>query len=133
MFRTLRAVVGFYEATIAGESRNPNVRYEELDQRLRELQNVDEEDVDLIEFLIALSDGSFESDDSRARTERPARRRKHSIEASTRRRGMLLAFGHPNFEAWRLEDSHETDLSVCTRRNGGCGGCDERAGAGAGL
>ena len=60
MFRTLNAVVGFYESTIAGESRNPNVPYEELDQRLRELQNVDEEDVDLIEFLIALSDGSFD-------------------------------------------------------------------------
>ena len=60
MFRTLSAVVGFYESTIAGESRNPNVPYEELDQRLRELQNVDEEDVDLIEFLIALSDDSFD-------------------------------------------------------------------------
>ena len=60
MFRTLNAVVGFYESTIAGESRNPNVSYEELDPRLRELQNVDEEDVDLIEFLIALSDGSFD-------------------------------------------------------------------------
>ena len=60
MFRTLRAVVGFYESTIAGESRNPNVRYEELDPRLRELQNVDEEDVDLIEFLFALSDSSFD-------------------------------------------------------------------------
>jgi len=60
MFRTLNAVVGFYESTIAGESRNPNVPYEELDPRLRELQNEDEEDVDLIEFLIALSDGSFD-------------------------------------------------------------------------
>jgi cytochrome c peroxidase len=59
-FRTLRAVVGFYESTIAGSSRNPNVRYEELDPRLRELKNVDEEDVDLIEFLYALSDGSFD-------------------------------------------------------------------------
>jgi cytochrome c peroxidase len=59
-FRTLSAVVGFYESTIAGSSRNPNVRYEELDPRLRELKNVDEEDVDLIEFLYALSDGSFD-------------------------------------------------------------------------
>jgi len=59
-FRTLRAVVGFYESTIAGESRNPNVSYKELDPRLRELKNVDEEDVDLIEFLYALSDGSFD-------------------------------------------------------------------------
>jgi len=58
--RTLSAVVGFYESTIAGSSRNPNVRYEELDPRLRELKNVDEEDVDLIEFLYALSDGSFD-------------------------------------------------------------------------
>lgn len=60
MFRTLNAVVGFYESTIAGESRNPNVSYEELDPLLRQLQNVDEEDVDLIEFLIALSDDSFD-------------------------------------------------------------------------
>src|SRR5262245_42985429 len=59
-FRTLSAVVGFYESTIAGNSRNPNVRYEDLDPRLRELKNVDEEDVDLIEFLYALSDGSFD-------------------------------------------------------------------------
>jgi cytochrome c peroxidase len=59
-FRTLSAVVGFYESTIAGKSRNPNVSYKELDPRLRELQNVDEEDVDLIEFLHALSDGSFD-------------------------------------------------------------------------
>ena len=58
--RTLSAVVGFYESTIAGSSRNPNVRYEELDPLLRELKNVDEEDVDLIEFLHALSDGSFD-------------------------------------------------------------------------
>ena len=60
MFRTLSAVVGFYESTIAGESRNPNVPFEELDPLLRQLQNVDEEDVDLIEFLIALSDDSFD-------------------------------------------------------------------------
>ena len=58
--RTLSAVVGFYESTIAGESRNPNVSYKELDPLLRELKNVDEEDVDLIEFLYALSDGSFD-------------------------------------------------------------------------
>ena len=58
--RTLSAVVGFYESTIAGSSRNPNVRYEELDPLLRELKNVDEEDVDLIEFLYALSDDSFD-------------------------------------------------------------------------
>src|SRR5262245_27873755 len=58
--RTLRAVVGFYESTIAGSSRNPNISYEKLDPRLRELKNVDEEDVDLIEFLHALSDGSFD-------------------------------------------------------------------------
>ena len=60
MFRTLNAVVGFYESTIAGESRNPNVPFEELDPLLRQLQNVDEEDVDLIEFLYALSDDSFD-------------------------------------------------------------------------
>lgn len=60
MFRTLSAVVGFYESTIAGESRNPNVPFEELDPLLRQLQNVDEEDVDLIEFLYALTDDSFD-------------------------------------------------------------------------
>jgi cytochrome c peroxidase len=60
MLRTLRAVVGFYEVTSAGESRNPNVSIEELDPLLRELQNVDEEDTDLIEFLRALSDDSFD-------------------------------------------------------------------------
>ena len=60
MFRTLSAVVGFYESTIAGDSRNPNVPFEELDPLLRQLQNVDEEDVDLIEFLYALSDDSFD-------------------------------------------------------------------------
>lgn len=60
MLRTLRAVVGFYEVTSAGESRNPNVRYEQLAPLLRELQNVDEEDTDLIEFLHALSDDSFD-------------------------------------------------------------------------
>ena len=60
MFRTLNAVVGFYESTIAGESRNPNVPFEDLDPLLRQLQNVDEEDVDLIEFLYALSDGAFD-------------------------------------------------------------------------
>jgi len=60
MFRTLSAVVGFYEDARGGRSRNPNVSYKELDPRLRELKNVDEEDVDLIEFLRALSDESFD-------------------------------------------------------------------------
>jgi len=60
MFRTLSAVVGFYEDARGGRSRNPNVSSEKLDPLIRELGDFDEEDVDLIEFLRALSDDSFD-------------------------------------------------------------------------
>ena len=52
--------LGFYEDSRGGHARNPNVRREELDPLVRELRDVDEEDVDLIEFLRALSDDSFD-------------------------------------------------------------------------
>ena len=60
MFRTLSDVVGFYEDARGGRSRNPNVSSEKLDPLLRELGDFDEEDVDLVEFLRALSDDSFD-------------------------------------------------------------------------
>jgi len=60
MFRTLSAVVGFYEDARTGRSRNPNVSSEKLDPLVRELGDFDEEDVDLIAFLRALSDDSFD-------------------------------------------------------------------------
>ena len=40
--------------------RNPNVSPEELDPLIRELRDLDADDVDLIEFLRALSDDSFD-------------------------------------------------------------------------
>lgn len=60
MFPTLSAVVGFYEDARGGRTRNPNVSSEKLDPLVRELGDFDEEDVDLIEFLRALSDDSFD-------------------------------------------------------------------------
>jgi cytochrome c peroxidase len=59
-FRTLSAVVGFYEDARFGRSRNPKVSGEKLDPLLRELGDFDEEDVDLVAFLRALSDDSFD-------------------------------------------------------------------------
>src|ERR1700680_2563897 len=65
MFRPLSNVVGFYEDARGGRSRNPNVSSEKLDPLLRglggfEVGDCDEEDVDLVEFLRALSDDSFD-------------------------------------------------------------------------
>ncbi len=60
MFRTLSAVVGFYEDASGGRSRNPKVSSEKLDPLLLELKDFDEEDVDLVEFLRALSDDKFD-------------------------------------------------------------------------
>ena len=60
MFRTLSDVVGFYEDARGGRSRNPNVSSEKLDPLIRELGDFDEQDVDLVEFLRALSDDSFD-------------------------------------------------------------------------
>jgi len=62
IFRTLGDVLGFYEDVDSrgGRARNPNVSREELDPLVRELRDVDGEDVDLTEFLRALSDDSFD-------------------------------------------------------------------------
>src|SRR3989441_3698691 len=60
MFRTLVDVVGFYEDTRGGRARNPNVSSEELDPLVREVGEVEADDVELIEFLRALSDDSFD-------------------------------------------------------------------------
>jgi len=60
MFPTLSAVVGFYEDASGGRSRNPKVSSEKLDPLLLELKDFDEEDVDLVEFLRALSDDKFD-------------------------------------------------------------------------
>jgi cytochrome c peroxidase len=60
VFRTLSTVVGFYEDARTGRSRNPNVSPDKLDPLLRQLGDFDEEDVDLVQFLVALSDDSFD-------------------------------------------------------------------------
>ena len=60
VFRTLSAVVGFYEDARFGRSRNLKVSGEKLDPLLRELGEFDEENADLVEFLRALSDESFD-------------------------------------------------------------------------
>ena len=62
IFTTMGDVLGFYEDVVSpgGRARNPNVSREELDPLVRELRDVDGEDVDLIEFLRALSDDSFD-------------------------------------------------------------------------
>lgn len=60
IFPTLSAVVGFYEDASGGRSRNPKVSSEKLDPLLLELKDFDEEDVDLVEFLRALSDDKFD-------------------------------------------------------------------------
>ena len=60
MFPTLSAVVGFYEDASGGRSRNPKVSSEKLDPLLLQLKDFDEEDVDLVAFLRALSDDKFD-------------------------------------------------------------------------
>src|SRR5437879_10848103 len=60
MLRTTSAGVGSYEAARGAPRRNPNVSSEKLDPLIRELGDFDEEDVDLVEFLRALSDDSFD-------------------------------------------------------------------------
>ncbi len=85
IFRTLVDVLGFYEDvdSLGGErARNPNVSREELDPLVRELRDVDGEDVDLIEFLRALSDDSFDRTIPGRVPSGLARRRKNSIEKS---------------------------------------------------
>lgn len=62
MFETLEDVLEFYDDVDSrrGRDRNVNVSREDLDPLLRRLRGVDEDDEDLIAFLGALSDGSFD-------------------------------------------------------------------------
>ena len=62
MFRTLEDVLEFYDDVDGrrGRARNVNVTREQLDPLLRRLRGVDEDDQDLIAFLDALNDGSFD-------------------------------------------------------------------------
>ena len=62
IFETLEDVLEFYDDVDSrrGNDRNPNVGREELDPLLRQLRGVDEDDVDLIAFLEALSDPGFD-------------------------------------------------------------------------
>jgi cytochrome c peroxidase len=62
IFRTLEDVLEFYDDVDSrnGRDRNVNVSREQLDPLLRRLRGVDEDDVDLIAFLGALTDRSFD-------------------------------------------------------------------------
>ena len=62
MFPTLEDVLDFYDDVDSrrGGDRNPNVSREALDPLLRRLRGVDDDDEDLIAFLHALSDSSFD-------------------------------------------------------------------------
>ena len=62
IFRTLADVLGFYDDVDGrrGAARNANVTREQLDPLLRRLRGVDEDDQDLIAFLGALTDRSFD-------------------------------------------------------------------------
>jgi cytochrome c peroxidase len=62
VFRSLEDVLEFYDdvADRRGRDRNPNVSREQLDPLLRQLRGVDDDDEDLIGFLEALSDDSFD-------------------------------------------------------------------------
>jgi cytochrome c peroxidase len=60
MARSLSAAIGFYEDSSAGRPRNPKVSAEKLDPLVKELVDFDADDVDLLQFLRALSDDSFD-------------------------------------------------------------------------
>ncbi len=62
IFRTLEDVLEFYDDVDSrnGRDRNVNVSREQLDPLLRRLRGVDEDDQDLIAFLGALTDRSFD-------------------------------------------------------------------------
>jgi cytochrome c peroxidase len=59
VFRTLDDVLEFYD-DIPRRPQNRNVRRGQLDPLLRRLDDVDDEASDVIEFLSALNDGSFD-------------------------------------------------------------------------
>ena len=62
VFETLEDVLEFYDDVDdrRGGDRNVNVSREQLDPLLRRLRGVDDDDVDLLAFLRALSDESFD-------------------------------------------------------------------------
>lgn len=62
VFATLEDVLEFYDDVDGrrGRDRNVNVSREQLDPLLRRLRGVDDDDVDLLAFLRALSDESFD-------------------------------------------------------------------------
>lgn len=62
VFATLEDVLDFYDDVDGrrGRDRNVNVSREQLDPLLRRLRGVDDDDVDLLAFLRALSDESFD-------------------------------------------------------------------------
>lgn len=62
IFRSLEDVLEFYDDVTdrRGRDRNPHVSREQLDPLLRQLRGVDNDDEDLIAFLDALNDDSFD-------------------------------------------------------------------------
>jgi cytochrome c peroxidase len=62
LFETVEDVLDFYDDVDSrrGDDRNPNVSRDELDPLLRQLRGVDDDDEDLLAFLRALSDDSFD-------------------------------------------------------------------------
>jgi len=62
VFQNLEDVLEFYDDVQSrrGRARNPNVDRDQLDPLVRRLRGVDEDDEDLIAFLRALSDESFD-------------------------------------------------------------------------
>ena len=62
IFASLEEVLDFYDDVTDrdGEDRNLNVSREQLDPLLRRLRGVDDDDEDLLAFLDALSDDSFD-------------------------------------------------------------------------
>lgn len=62
LFATLEDVLEFYDDVDSrrGNDRNVNVSREQLDPLLRQLRGVDDDDEDLLAFLEALNDESFD-------------------------------------------------------------------------
>jgi cytochrome c peroxidase len=62
VFQTLEDVLEFYDDVDSrrGRARNPNVGREQLDPLLRRLRGVDDDDTDLLAFLDALNDPSYD-------------------------------------------------------------------------
>jgi cytochrome c peroxidase len=62
LFATLEDVLDFYDDVDSrrGNDRNANVSRDQLDPLLRQLRGVDDDDEDLLAFLGALSDASFD-------------------------------------------------------------------------